>query len=494
MIRTLAFVLVGAGAVIAVTTLRTANASADVKKLEPGKPLEVTLDLSSSAEAEFRVEVPPDAVLLRWKLVTHRAELELFARAGQRVGDGVKEFDFDVNTDGGKASVLYDRFSEPAVGKGKFFARVEWPYTDRPRTVGEQLQKLSFSIEADIVRARVDGKLEANKLARGTIDAETGGFRTFTIDVPAGTPALRLDIAEAAGDLDLFARRGGPFLVLDDSVRFAQHAYGRESLVITGDNGAPLESGTWFVDVVDAFDEDRPIDFAVLAGFDPAPPAAVLAIPALRPSIGSEPLGRALAAVVEITTDDSSGSGTLLTSDGWILTNAHVVEDLGGDPVQEVVVGLTLDPALPPVELFRAVVREVDKQRDMALVKITSGFYQQPIPKEVVLPTVAMDATEHPAIGDVLFLVGYPSTGGRGSRVTISATRGIVSGYDTAAFGTVLKTDAEITNGNSGGAALDAQGRLVGIPTSTVENGSGQIGYVHPISAMPAKWHDEVFK
>jgi S1-C subfamily serine protease len=245
--------------------------------------------------------------------------------------------------------------------------------------------------------------------------------------------------------------------------------------------------------VVDAFDEERPIDFAVLAEFDAAPPAAVLAIPALHASIGNEPLGRALSAVVEITTDDSSGSGTLLTSDGWILTNAHVVEDLGGDPVQEVVVGLTLDPALPPVELFRAVVREVDKQRDMALLKITSGFYRQPIPKEVVLPTLTMDATEHPAIGDVLFLVGYPSTGGRGSRVTISATRGIVSGYDTSAFGAVLKTDAEITNGNSGGAALDAQGRLIGIPTSTVENGSGQIGYVHPISAMPAKWHDEIF-
>jgi S1-C subfamily serine protease len=390
--------------------------------------------------------------------------------------------------------VVYDRFSDPAVGKGKFFARVEWPYTDRPRTVGEQLQKLSFTVEADVVSARIDGKLEPDKLARGTIDGETGGFRTFTIEVPAGAPALRLDIAEAASDLDLFARRGGPFLVLDESVHFAQHAYGRETLVITGENGAPLEAGTWFVDVVDAFDEERPIDFALLAEFDAAPPAEVLAIPTLHPSIGSEPLGRALAAVVEITTDESTGSGTLLTADGWILSNAHVVEDLGGDPVQEVVVGLTLDPALPPAELFRAVVREVDKQRDMALLKITSGFYRQPVPKDVVFPTVSMDAVERPAIGDVLFLVGYPSTGGRGSRVTISATRGIVSGYDTAEFGTVLKTDAEITNGNSGGAALDAQGRLVGIPTSTVENGSGHIGYVHPISVMPAKWHDEVFK
>jgi S1-C subfamily serine protease len=51
-----------------------------------------------------------------------------------------------------------------------------------------------------------------------------------------------------------------------------------------------------------------------------------------------------------------------------------------------------------------------------------------------------------------------------------------------------LKTDAEITNGNSGGAALDERGRLVGVPSATVENRSGQIGYVQPLTALPAEW------
>jgi S1-C subfamily serine protease len=494
-IRPVAFVLMGAGAALALVTwsIIPVAASDSVTRLEAGKPIEVTLDLDKSARAEFRVDLPADAVRLRWKLATRRVELDLRARAGKRVGEEDAEQDFKVSGEGGEASIVYDRFSDPAVGAGPFFASVEWPYTERPRTVGERLQHVAFTIRADVVRARVDGKLAVGQLARGAIDAETGGFRTFTIDVPAGVPALRLDIAEATSDVDLFARRGGPFLVLDDTVRFAQHAYGRESLVITGPDGGPLEAGTWYVDVVDAFDEERPIDFALLAGFDPAPPAAVLAIPAIPATIGGDPLGRALAAVVEISTDESSGSGTLLTKDGWILSNAHVVEDLGGVTVTSVVVAVTLDPALPPVELFRADVREVDRERDMALLKVTSGFYGQALPQGMVFPSLAIASGARPAIGDVLFLVGYPSTGGQGSRVTISATRGIVSGYDTAAFGSVLKTDAEITNGNSGGAALDAQGNLVGIPTSTVENGSGQIGYVHPIGALPAAWHDEVF-
>jgi S1-C subfamily serine protease len=91
-------------------------------------------------------------------------------------------------------------------------------------------------------------------------------------------------------------------------------------------------------------------------------------------------------------------------------------------------------------------------------------------------------------VGDPIWLVGYPSTGGQGSRVTITCTRGVVSGFEASDFGYVIKTDAEITSGNSGGAALDDEGRLVGVPTSLVELGSGQLAFVHPLSAMPEEW------
>lgn len=461
--------------------------------LEPSKPLEATLDLAASPWADFYVDVPKDAVLVRWKLVARRVELDLRVRAGASVGDDQDEADFHVSTDGGEAELAYDRFSDPAVHAGRCFARVEWPFEARPRTVSERLERVTFSIEAQVVATRVDGALTIDAPVHGRLDSACGDFRAYTIDVPEGVRTLRFDVADATGDLDLFARHGGQFLVLDDSVRFSQHAFGRETLVIANADGTPIESGTWHVEVVDAFAADHAVQFTLYARLAAEPPIELLAFPAIPKSLGGEPLGRALASVVELTIDDSSGSGTLLTPDGWILSNAHVVKDLGGATARDVVVALTLDPEHPAVELFRAEVRQIDEQRDMALLHVTRGFFGQELPRDLSLPCVEVDLESAPHIGDSLTLVGYPSTGGQGSRVTISATRGIVSGFDAAEFGSILKTDAEITSGNSGGAALDQRGRLIGIPTSTVENGSGQIGYVHPLRAWPSAWRELVF-
>lgn len=462
------------------------------RKLEPGKPVEFTLDLRRRSYADFHVEVPAGCVALRWKLTTKRVELGLRTRRAATIDDEPGTEDFATTTDGGRAEVVYDRFTEPSIGEDRFHARVEWPYESRPRTAGERLQEVAFTIEAVVVATRVDGVLEPGRRTAGRLDRESGSFRAYTITVPEGTRALRLDITRAQSDLDLFAHAGGPFLVFDDSVRFTQQAFGRETLIVTGEDGAPLTPGTWNVDVVDVFDEERPIPFEILPTFDTAVPSELTVYPPIPARHGEGPLSRALAAVVEVTLDDSIGSGTILSPDGWILTNAHVVEGLGGAPVPEAVVAVTLDPHEPATELFRAEVRQVDRGLDMALLRVTKGFYGQPLPVESVLPWLEL-ATSTPATGDTLFLVGYPTTGGQGSRVTVSTTRGIVAGFDTAAFGTVLKTDAEITSGNSGGAAIDGSGRLVGVPTSTVENGSGQIGYVHPIGAMPAAWRELVW-
>jgi S1-C subfamily serine protease len=151
-----------------------------------------------------------------------------------------------------------------------------------------------------------------------------------------------------------------------------------------------------------------------------------------------------------------------------------------------------MDPSRPPVELFRARVELVDDERDLALVRIVTGFYGQPLPPGYAFPTVEIGDATLPAIGETIWLVGYPTTGGQGSRVSITCTRGVVSGYEASGFGTVIKTDAGITNGNSGGAALDERGRIVGVPTSLVESGSGQVGYVHPIGALAPAWRERI--
>jgi S1-C subfamily serine protease len=484
--------------------LRSETSAREDHVLKAGEVKHGVLELGSAHDTEYSLVVPTAGILVRVKLNCTQAELVLSARESDTGED--EDPDFKVNTDSGTATLSISRFTEPAIAAGRYRFRVAYRSHDVPRTVDRRIDRIPFSIEAEVFETRVDGTLRPGERTSGAITPESGSFRTYRIDVPPDAHTLRIDIAEAESDLDLFAQRGHPVRRLSDDVYFAQHNYGRETLVIDAGSSPPLEAGTWFVDVLDVFDDERPTTFQLLATFDAKPPRELLEIRGwattppppssdkgresagqTRPS-GSGALSRALVGVVELSTDDGAGSGTLLTSDGWILTNAHVVTGYGSEVLKEVVISVPVDPHRPCVEMFRGRVDRVDKDRDLALVQVSSGFYGQPLPPGYVFPTVEMGEPDALAIGDPLWLVGYPSTGGQGSRVTITATRGVVSGFDTVDFGNLLKTDATITLGNSGGAALDLQGRIVGVPTSTVELGSGHIGYVHPLSMMPAEW------
>lgn len=487
-----ALLVVGASAILWLGFRAGDEASAPQirpEPLAPGTPRESSIDLALSHERIFVVLVPERTVALRLDLASRDTELLLQAAREEPGEEGV--WDFARSTDAGRTELTIGRFSDPPIAAGRYRVRVAWTSDALPRTVERRLDRIPFTIEAGVVAARIDGILEPGTATASFVDAESGGFRSFRIEVPSDARALRIDLLDVGSDLDLYARRGEPVLSLADDVFFAQHFYGRETLLVGGGR-TPIEPGSWYVDVVGVLEEEGPAPFRILATLAEDPPTELLAIPAIPPARGATPVARALSAVVEIATDDGIGSGTILTPDGWILTNAHVVEELGGGKCEEVVVSASLDPRRPPVELFRAKVEIVDDERDLALVRVVSGFYGQPLPRGYVFPTVEMGVEigdqALPAIGDPIWLVGYPSTGGQGSRVSITCTRGVVSGYDTAAFGPVIKTDAEITDGNSGGAALDERGRILGVATSLVESGSGQVAYVHPLAAMPATW------
>src|SRR6185436_2393770 len=159
--------------------------------------------------------------------------------------------------------------------------------------------------------------LQPGIMTRAAVDPVSGSFRTFKIEVPAGARALRFDIADALSDLDLFAQRGEPVRRMSSSVHFAQHNYGRETLVIDASSTPPFQPGTWFVDVLDMLDEEHPTPFKLLVTFDSKAPAELLEIPPLAasarmtkpsgpdtasghaPDAGGNVLARALLGVVE---------------------------------------------------------------------------------------------------------------------------------------------------------------------------------------------------
>jgi len=148
------------------------------------------------------------------------------------------------------------------------------------------------------------------------------------------------------------------------------------------------------------------------------------------------------------------GSGVVITKDGYILTNNHVV-----DGAKEVKVTLTDGRA------FTAKVIGRDPKTDIAVVKIDADN----------LPIVSLADSSKVKVGDVVLAVGNPFGVGQ------TVTKGIVSAKERGGMGiedyeNFIQTDAAINPGNSGGALVDVDGRLIGINTAILSRSGGSQG------------------
>lgn len=164
--------------------------------------------------------------------------------------------------------------------------------------------------------------------------------------------------------------------------------------------------------------------------------------------------------------EGQSGSGTVISTDGYILTNFHVIgnyqtgEYYNYHKVYNVKANQT---DLPPQFSYWAKFVAGDSKRDLALLKIYQDS-EGKTTKDDFSALLVGNANEL-LPGDFLTIVGYPDISG----TTITFTAGLMSGWlgedFTAGGKNWIKTDGKITYGNSGGAALNDQGELIGIPT-----------------------------
>ncbi len=166
-----------------------------------------------------------------------------------------------------------------------------------------------------------------------------------------------------------------------------------------------------------------------------------------------------------------SGSGTIVSEDGFILTNAHLVLPVPGAKPDVFVVSMTLDPSSEPIELYYAEPVLTDEDLDLAVIRITSDIAFNPVDWLITkLPTVPLGDSDQLQFGEELLILGYPGIGGE----TITLTNGNVGGftaqqkYGDRAF---IKTSASISGGTSGGTALNSAGYFVAVPTQL---GSGE--------------------
>jgi serine protease Do len=161
--------------------------------------------------------------------------------------------------------------------------------------------------------------------------------------------------------------------------------------------------------------------------------------------------------------EQSLGSGVIVSQDGYILTNNHVVQ--GADEIK-VALG-------EETTIYDAKVVGTDPLTDIAVIKVQADN----------LPSVVFGDSSKIEVGDVTIAIGDPFGVGQ------TVTQGIVSAKDRGGIGIAnyedfIQTDASINPGNSGGALVDAEGRLVGLNTAILSRTGGNqgIGFAVPVN------------
>jgi serine protease Do len=165
------------------------------------------------------------------------------------------------------------------------------------------------------------------------------------------------------------------------------------------------------------------------------------------------------------TLEHGLGSGVIVSSDGYILTNNHVVKN-----AKEIEVTVT------DGRTFSAKVVGTDPETDVALIKIEANN----------LPALTLADSNKVEVGDVVLAIGNPFGVGQ------TVTSGIVSAKDRVTSSGMdqdfIQTDAAINPGNSGGALVDTEGRLVGINAEILTRSGGNQGIGFAIPSDLCRW------
>jgi Do/DeqQ family serine protease len=160
------------------------------------------------------------------------------------------------------------------------------------------------------------------------------------------------------------------------------------------------------------------------------------------------------------------GSGVIVSADGYILTNYHVVDNADNISVD-----------LHDNRTVKAKLVGSDQPSDLALLKV----------EESGLTPLALGNSDAVQVGDVVLAVGNPLGIGQTVTMGIVSAKGRSTGVGDGSYEDFLQTDAPINHGNSGGALVNTKGELVGINSQIVSVSDGNIGIGFAIPANMAR-------
>ena len=168
-------------------------------------------------------------------------------------------------------------------------------------------------------------------------------------------------------------------------------------------------------------------------------------------------VGSALNGTVTVKVEDGHGSGFMVSNDGYILTNFHVVAN-----EEDNITIITKDKKEYKAELVRQ-----NENLDLALLKVEATF-----PKHFALPS-----SKNYNVGDDIFIIGTPTTIELGQTLN----KGIISGDREEEGVKLIQTDAGVNGGNSGGPMINKKGELIGVVNAKMSGvGIEGLGFAVP--------------
>lgn len=190
------------------------------------------------------------------------------------------------------------------------------------------------------------------------------------------------------------------------------------------------------------------------------------------------------------------GSAVIVRKDGLVITNHHVIaRERSTRTFDEIYLSLPADSGADATTAQRQLKLKIvllNQERDLALLRVIGDKPGTPPD----LPFIVLGDSHKTELLDDVFIIGFPEKGG----TTVTVNPGVIEGKD--ALDDWIKTNGRLLHGNSGGAAVNSEGKLIGVPTRVVvdsdaEKTYGSVGYLRPahlVAAMISKFQEEEMK